>query len=380
MTFDREISISLMFDSFRSTSRASERFPSGFVVPPPLPAARQSHAAVLLERSGVVVVFGGRGETTDRRAGPRAYLNDVLVFDPRRGSWRTHAPLDGVDWPSPRHNHSMCVVADTLVIFGGSGAAGFVNDLWLLRFEDGDVRFSRVSETAPWPTARHGHACTVIEGHGRPFVVLQGGHSGRQSEGATYHGDLWLLDLVDGVASFSLVEAPLAPGSGQSRHKERSWHSMVTMERNTVALGFGYSFRNRAEFYFGDLWLIEFELNGSTWRTNWRQLTVTGDATVMVARNRVAWCALDGRRVFSCGGNEFDGRRDEFYSLPCIFEVDAEAGRVHATLLRSRAESKTVRLGHAVALRVSESEVLICGGELNRRRLDVVVGFSLAPV
>jgi hypothetical protein len=53
----------------KPTSGALRVPDSAFSVPPPLPAARQGHVAVLLTKKSWLVVFGGRGVTVDRRQG-----------------------------------------------------------------------------------------------------------------------------------------------------------------------------------------------------------------------------------------------------------------------------------------------------------------------
>lgn len=243
------------------------------------------------------------------------------------------------------------------------------------------VRWRRVAKSQPWPAARHGHACCALARDERMFVVLQGGHSGRQSQGATYHGDLWVFDPQ--VERFRPVEAEQAP----QQRAQRSWHSMAVLGQH-LFLAFGYTFREQREVYFGDAWLIELELaRDGAWRTHWRHLDVSGDTNVMVARNRVAMCALaDGTSVFAYGGNEFDGRRDEFFDLPCKLTIDSGAGRAHAVLLRpSEPDSASVKLGHAVAIRLpagdgARQSVLVCGGERSRVRLDSMLCIVLGDL
>ncbi len=339
-------------------------------VPPPLPRARQGHVAALLERR--LVVFGGRVPTTDQRDGPRSYANDVLVFDWSSGAWTLHDEPSVASWPAPRHNHAACALRDgSLFVSHGSGAAGFFDDVWLLQLDRGAVVWVRVPRTEPWPAARHGHACGLVSRDGRDFVVLSGGHSGRQSHGPTYHGDVWLFDVA--ALRWARVDGTPQP------HMQRSWHSMVVVGGDQLLIAFGYTFRGR-EIYFGDLWLIELELAGDKWRAQWRPVQVTGgDAeAVMVPRNRVAMCALDDSRVFAWGGNEFDGSRDEFYDLPSILAVDLRNARAAATLLRNHDSlAPRLKLGHAVAVRWSDAGtgsavVAILGGEKSRVRLDSV--------
>lgn len=323
--------------------------------------------------------------------GPRSYLNDVLILDLTTARWRTiEAPKvsdDAADddvnvlWPQSRHNHAGVAIGDSsILVFGGSGEHGFLDDLWMLRVNDdgSDVAWRRVPKSDPWPAARHGHAwCSVVR-DGRQFVVLQGGHSGRQSQGATYHGDLWVFDVA--TERFHQVESSSAP---QVRAM-RSWHNVVALGELFLLVAFGYTFRGGGEVYFGDVWLVELELAGGVWRTHWRSVEVTGDVGAMVARNRVAMCALDdGVSVFAYGGNEFDGRRDEFFDLPTVLKIDGDANRAHATLLRPRVpDSASVKLGHAVAVRLPSSGgaavvVVVCGGERSRVRLDSMLYIEL---
>ena len=65
--------------------------------PPPLPSARQGHVALRL--GSRIVAIGGRVATRDRRAGPRSYANDVLVYSLESEQWRTHTANEAHEWP-----------------------------------------------------------------------------------------------------------------------------------------------------------------------------------------------------------------------------------------------------------------------------------------
>lgn len=144
-----------------------------------------------------------------------------------------------------------------------------------------------------------------------------------------------------------------------------------------LLIAFGYFFRSK-EIYFGDAHLLELERVGDELRVQWRPLAVSGDLKSMVARNRVAMCALDDSTAFFYGGNEFDGSRDEFYALPSLLRVEKVRATAQVTLLRAEDElAAKPKLGHAVALLLgtSESTSVVCvgGGEKSRRRLDSMI-------
>ncbi|EDO40900.1 predicted protein [Nematostella vectensis] len=63
--------------------------------------------------------------------------NEVILFDPDSNKW-SRKKIEGVV-PSKRAGHVMATAKDGIVMFGGSGANGSMNDIWLLLGNTSDV-------------------------------------------------------------------------------------------------------------------------------------------------------------------------------------------------------------------------------------------------
>ena len=86
------------------------------------PSAR-SNPALVGDGAGRIILFGGK--TGD---GPSA---DVWKLDIQKGEWTDLTP-SGIG-PAPRSSHDAVwnPVAKQMIVFGGLGSAGALNDIWV---------------------------------------------------------------------------------------------------------------------------------------------------------------------------------------------------------------------------------------------------------
>ena len=128
------------------------------------PPARQAHAMVHDSKRGRTVVFGGMGSAEPGRPGPS--LGDTWEYD---GSRWIRMEASG---PSPRQSAGVAFDSKrgVVILFGGSGEAGFLGDTWSW---DG-ARWQRLSESGPEPRAM-GYLAYDKQ---RDRVVLFGGRKG----------------------------------------------------------------------------------------------------------------------------------------------------------------------------------------------------------
>jgi hypothetical protein len=94
------------------------------ITPAAGPSARSNPAMVWDESGGRALLFGGQTE-----AGKAGDLWQGR-FDGETFVW---TPIDaGADGPAPRSSHDAVMLDGRLFVFGGSGDAGVLNDLWVL--------------------------------------------------------------------------------------------------------------------------------------------------------------------------------------------------------------------------------------------------------
>lgn len=161
----------------------------------PLPPARQHYGVTFDESRRRLVLFGG--------SGGRGSLNDTWEFDPAAGRWQT-ASLNGPT-PSPRSRHQGAFAADRTAnfFFGGSTDSGLSNELWSL---------GPATQTTPAIAA----ARNTFSGAGEAvapgeLVSLYGASLGpADGVAATLDGAGRLSGTLSGVAvTFDGVAAPL---------------------------------------------------------------------------------------------------------------------------------------------------------------------------
>ncbi|XP_014668880.1 PREDICTED: kelch domain-containing protein 1-like [Priapulus caudatus] len=124
----------------------------------------------------------------DESEGPMAefgWFNDLVTFDTEKSQWEAvHCSNDGM--PTPRAGHSMCAIANLLVIFGGRDPLARRNDIHIL---DTDT-MSWVVPVHPMgrlPAPRSFHTGTAV---GRRMVVLGGRSTDNQ-----HYNDLHIFDI-----------------------------------------------------------------------------------------------------------------------------------------------------------------------------------------
>ncbi|MBK8979786.1 MAG: hypothetical protein IPM29_28140 [Planctomycetes bacterium] len=188
-------------------------------VPTPVaPPARQLHAMAFDPRRGRVVLFGGFGTA--------GALADTWEFDVAQLTWTQVTPVSS---PGPRSSHGMTYDATLgcIVLWGGSGATGFLTDTWTYDGTD----WTRVP-TQTSPPTRSGFAMAYDPARGR--TMLFGGN--------------WVITRFDDTWEFdgtNWAEVPVL-----ARPPARMNHALATdSARSTVVLFGGF-----AASTLGDTW------------------------------------------------------------------------------------------------------------------------------
>lgn len=194
------------------------------------PSTRYLHGMAYDSSRGVSVLFGGDGTGRERR-------NDTWEYN-------------GVDWiqlqppqsPPGRVNIQQGMVYDAqrqrLVLFGGLGVSGYLNDTW----EYDGVSWTQIS-TAVSPPARDAHA--MVYDPVRRVTVLFGGYN----PGNPYLNDTWEYNGV----TWQQVNTPQSPTG-------RIHHAMAYDSQRRVVVLFGG--RSASDPQMNDTW----EYDGVNWR------------------------------------------------------------------------------------------------------------------
>ena len=123
---------------------------------------RDEHTAVYDDQSTQMLVFGGFEQ------GNR--VNSIAIYNFSSNSWRNLELPDHVPQPSARSGHSAVIVNGNMYIFGGKNDdSEKLNDLW--KFSLTDELWTELQPTGEIPFERSGHSMTVIG----DIIVIFGG-------------------------------------------------------------------------------------------------------------------------------------------------------------------------------------------------------------
>ena len=115
------------------------------------PSKRWGHSAVLYNNS--MIIFGGRHS--------HRILSNIYSLDFATLSWIKIEPYSKA--PQARDSHSAVIYNNSdMIIFGGNGVLGKMNDLWNFNFNL--KKWQEISKTDKkiWPKPRDGHNTAVI--------------------------------------------------------------------------------------------------------------------------------------------------------------------------------------------------------------------------
>ncbi|CAG9320199.1 unnamed protein product [Blepharisma stoltei] len=137
------------------------------------PSPRMHHS--LLQVGNYLYTFGGRGDYNE-------LLNDLWEFEPENDYWQLKVPTGDV--PSKRHSYAAASEGDHMLIWGGIGQGGYLNDGYLYNINTN--LWNSLTYTGINPSPRLG-ACIGLQGEN---VYIYGGltDSGLSDE-------LWLYSI-----------------------------------------------------------------------------------------------------------------------------------------------------------------------------------------
>ncbi|MBN1658551.1 MAG: hypothetical protein JXA93_09135 [Anaerolineae bacterium] len=171
------------------------------------PPARRWHTAVYEYPGARMIVFGGGGVW--------GLLNDVWILDltPGAEAWSQQAVSGTIPQGRVQHAAALENYGVAMYVFGGAGSGGaLLDDTWQLDITT--WQWNQILRTGPQPPARRGHTMVFNPTGGHELMVYGGlGNNGFLGDfwESTGYGDPWIESTTEG--------GPPAA---------RAWHTMVS--------------------------------------------------------------------------------------------------------------------------------------------------------
>ena len=161
------------------------------------PSKRWGHSVVLHNNN--MIIFGGRHS--------QRILSNIYCLDFTTLSWSKIDPTGNS--PPARDSHSAIIYKDSdMIIFGGNGTSGKLNDLWNFNFFD--KKWSKISCTGKIPLPRDGHLTSLIYDK---YMVI---YAGLDNDDNVIH-DIYLFDVENKIWHECDIEGmPIQNKDGQS--------------------------------------------------------------------------------------------------------------------------------------------------------------------
>ena len=161
------------------------------------PSKRWGHSVVLHNNN--MIIFGGRHS--------QRILSNIYSLDFTSLSWSKIDPCGNS--PPARDSHSAIIYNDSdMIIFGGNGTCGKLNDLWNFNFVD--KKWSKISGSNESPSPRDGHLTSLIYDK---YMII---YAGLDNEDNVIH-DIYLFDVEKRIWYQCDIEGiPIQNKDGQS--------------------------------------------------------------------------------------------------------------------------------------------------------------------
>lgn len=205
------------------------------------------------------------------------------LFENEAFSWQ---PLTSRNnGPSARLNHSLAYDqnSDQLIVFGGSGQGGYLNDIWSYDFESN--WWTELSSDTEEPESRR--YATMQYDHDQDCMVMHGG------EGETAYSDVWVYDLSkQSWVKQSDAQAPKVQHevSMETHPSPRVDYAEAYHEAAQRVLISGGS--QELTHLYNDVW--SFDLTSQ----QWNELYIIGEQPEARDRHRAVWAPGRGLVVF----------------------------------------------------------------------------------
>ncbi|KAJ4974484.1 hypothetical protein NE237_007658 [Protea cynaroides] len=282
-----------------------------------------------------LVLFGGEGVN-------KQPMDDtfVLNLDVTNPEWRRVSVTSS---PPGRWGHTLsCVNGSWLVVFGGCGRQGLLNDMFVLDLDAQQPTWTEVSGGAhPLPRSWHS-SCTV---EGSKLVV-----SGGCTEAGVLLSDTYLLDLTTDKPVWREIPTSWAP-------PPRLGHSLSVYGKTKILMFGGLAKSGNLRLRSGEAYTIDLEDE----EPQWRQLVCggVGSQNLVVPPPRLDHVAVSmpcGRVII------FGGSIAGLHSPSQLFLLDPSEEKPSWRILNVPGQPPKFAWGHSTCV-VGGTRVLVLGGQ-----------------
>ncbi|XP_043695062.1 adagio protein 3-like [Telopea speciosissima] len=282
-----------------------------------------------------LVLFGGEGVNMQP-------MDDtfVLNLDAANPEWRRMTVTSS---PPGRWGHTLsCVNGSWLVVFGGCGRQGLLNDMFVLDLDAQQPTWKEVlGGTPPLPRSWHS-SCTV---EGSKLVV-----SGGCTDAGVLLSDIHLLDLMTDKPVWKEIPTSWAFPS-------RLGHSLSVYGRTKILMFGGLAKIGNLRLRSGEAYTIDLEED----EPQWRQLVcgVVGSQNAVVPPPRLDHVAVSmpcGRIII------FGGSIAGLHSPSQLFLLDPSEEKPSWRILNVPGQPPKFAWGHSTCV-VGGARVLVLGGQ-----------------
>jgi hypothetical protein len=309
---------------------------------------RASHTAIYDAASNEMVIFGGDSQLA------KTFTDDhVMVLSAANGM------TSGAAWtqygPAPRY-HSAAVydsVTDQMIVFGGEGASGPLNDVWSEQqiVSDGQgaqptAQWVQVFPTKTAPVARFGHS-GIYDSTSNRMIVFGGGVNN-----TACLNDVWALDDANsslGAPTWLPITASgTAPGA-------RMNHSAVYDSAVNVMLIYGGA--NCAGHYISDVWTLS-NANGEGGTPTWTKVVPSGTAPAPRENASAVYDSVNNVLTIYAG----DAGANGFADVWTLSNANGHGGTPRWTQLAPTGTAPSARTGQSAVYDSVNNRMIIFGG------------------
>nr|AML78300.1 putative LOV domain-containing protein [Jacquinia sp. BC-2016] len=284
-----------------------------------------------------LVLFGGEGVNMQP-------MDDtfVLNLDAAHPEWRRISVQSS---PPGRWGHTLsCLNGSWLVVFGGCGRQGLLNDVFVLDLDAKHPTWTQVSGGRP-PLPRSWHSSCTIQGS---KLVVSGGCT----DAGVLLSDTYLLDLTKDKPTWKEIPTSWAPPS-------RLGHSLSVYGRTKILMFGGLAKSGHLRLRSGEAYTIDLEDE----EPQWRQLecgafTGMGGQSAVVPPPRLDHVAVSmpcGRIII------FGGSIAGLHSPSQLFLLDPCEEKPSWRILNVPGQPPKFAWGHSTCV-VGGTRVLVLGG------------------
>ncbi|KAK4423380.1 Adagio protein 3 [Sesamum alatum] len=284
-----------------------------------------------------LVLFGGEGVNMQP-------MDDtfVLNLDAANPEWRRVSVKSS---PPGRWGHTLsCLNGSWLVVFGGCGRQGLLNDVFVLDLDAKQPTWKEVSGGTP-PLPRSWHSSCTLEGS---KLVVSGGCT----DAGVLLSDTFLLDLNMEKPTWKEIPTSWTPPS-------RLGHSLSVYGRTKILMFGGLAKTGHLQLRSGEAYTIDLENEKPQWRQlECGVLTGVGSQNAVVPPPRLDHVAV----TMPCGRIiVFGGSIAGLHSPSQLFLLDPSEDKPSWRTLNVPGQPPKFAWGHSTCI-VGGTRVLVLGG------------------